>query len=160
MPDATLKHLSMDDSVLKHMGYDFVQIRQNLTVGQALAQVRQNPTIGRVIYFYVVDDENRLCGVVPTRRLMLSSLETPIAEIMVRQVITIPETATVLDACELFTMHRLLAFPIVDHKRRLVGIVDIDLYTKGRSELEEAERWTTCFSLSACIWRRPSKPSP
>ncbi|HEY2883576.1 MAG TPA: magnesium transporter [Pirellulales bacterium] len=143
----SLPKLSMSDSVLKHMGYDFVQIRNDQTVGQALASIRQNPTIGRIIYFYVVDEEGRLCGVVPTRRLLLSALETPVTQIMVENVTTIPETATVLDACELFTTHRLLAFPITDHKRRIVGIVDVNLYTRQRGELEEAQRSEDMFQL-------------
>ncbi len=145
--DVKPSDVAMDDPVLKHIGYDFVQIQQDQTVGEALAKVRETPTIGRIIYFYVVDRENRLCGVVPTRRLLLSALETPLAEIMVRDVVTLPENATVLDACELFTMHRLLAFPVVDAKRRIVGIVDVDLYTQGRSEIEEAERSDDLFQL-------------
>jgi magnesium transporter len=139
--------IAMDDSVLKHLSYDFVQINQNFTVGQALASIRQNPTIGRIIYFYVVDHDGRLCGVVPTRRLLMSALETPVAEIMVRDVLTISETATVLDACELFTVHRLLAFPIIDAKRRIVGVVDVQLYSEGRSELEEMQRGDDLFQL-------------
>ena len=144
---ASLAKINMNDPVLKHLGYDFVQINQNLTVGQALASIRNNPTVGRIIYFYVVDHEGRLCGVVPTRRLLLSPLETPVAEIMVRNVVTIHESATVLEACELFATHRLLAFPIVDHKRRIVGVVDVQLYTEGRSELEAAERSDDLFQL-------------
>src|SRR5258708_6839292 len=142
-----LAKIAMNDSVLKHLGYDFVQINQNYTVGQALASIRQNPTIGRIIYFYVVDHEGRLCGVVPTRRLLMSPPETPVADIMVRDVVTIPETATVLDACELFTLHRLLAFPIIDAKRRIVGVVDVQLYTEGREELEDTQRGDDMFQL-------------
>jgi magnesium transporter len=142
-----LAKIAMDDSVLKHMRYDYVQIKLHQTVGESLASIRENPTIGQVIYFYVVDKDGRLNGVVPTRRLLLSSLETPVADIMIREVITIPETATVLDACELFTLHRLLAFPIVDAKRRLVGIVDVGLYTEGRTELEETQRSDDLFQL-------------
>lgn len=67
-----------------------------------------------MIYFYVVDDEGRLEGVVPTRRLLLSPLDAPIAEIMVNKVIALTTEATVLDACEFFTLHRLLAFPVVN----------------------------------------------
>lgn len=144
---ASLAKIDMNDPVLKHLGYDFVQINQNLTVGQALASIRSNPTVGRIIYFYVVDHEGRLCGVVPTRRLLLSALETAVADIMVREVVTIHESATVLDACELFATHRLLAFPIIDHKRRIVGVVDVQLYTEGRSELEAAERSDDLFQL-------------
>ena len=114
--DVRLAKISMHDPVLRHLRYDFVQINQNLTVGQALATIRNNPTVGQIIYFYVVDHEGRLTGVVPTRRLLLERAETPVADIMVRDVITIPETATVLDACELFTLHRLLALP--DRRRQ------------------------------------------
>ncbi|HZZ27458.1 MAG TPA: magnesium transporter [Pirellulales bacterium] len=142
-----LAKLSMDDSILKHLGYDFVQIKEQQSVGQALASIRENPTIGHFIYFYVVDDNGHLVGVVPTRRLLLSSLETSIADILIRDVITIPETATVLEACELFTLHKLLAFPIVDGKRRLIGVVDVGLYTEGRAEFEEAERSEDLFQL-------------
>jgi magnesium transporter len=152
--------LAMDDPVLKHMGYDFVQINQGQTVGEALASIRENPTIGRIIYFYVVDADNRLCGVVPTRRLLLSPLEKPVAEIMVREVMTIPETATVLDACELFTLHRLLAIPIIDHKRRIVGIVDVQLYTEGRGELEAAERSDDLFQLIGVHLTEAQQASP
>jgi magnesium transporter len=137
----------MDQPVWKHMGYDFVQIKQNATVGHALESIRENPTIGRIIYFYVVDDGGQLAGVVPTRRLLLNPLETPVTQIMVREVVTVPETATVLEACELFAMHRLLAFPVVDHKRRIVGIVDVELYTQQRGELEAAERNEELFQL-------------
>jgi magnesium transporter len=155
-----LAKISMDDSVLKHMGYDFVQIKQHQTVGESLASIRDNPTIGHVIYFYVVDDERRLTGVVPTRRLLLSALETSIDEIMIREVITISETATVLDACELFTLHRLLAFPIIDAKRRMVGIVDVGLYTEGRTELEEMQRSDDLFQLIGVHLAESQQASP
>jgi magnesium transporter len=144
---APRKKIAMTDPVLLHMGYDFVQITYSQTVGEALASIRENPTIGRIIYFYVVDADNCLCGVVPTRRLLLSPLEKPVAEIMVRDVLTIPETATVLDACEMFTFHRLLAIPVIDHKRRILGIVDVQLYAEGRGELEAAERSEDLFQL-------------
>src|SRR5258708_4324044 len=142
-----LAKIAMNDSVLKHLGYDFVQINQNYTVGQALASIRQNPTIGRIIYFYVVDHEGRLCGVVPTRRLLMSPPETPVADIMVRDVVTIPETATVLDACELFTLHRLLAFPVVDTQNRVLGVVDVELYTDELTSIETNESNDALFQL-------------
>jgi magnesium transporter len=61
---------------------------------------------------------------------------------MIRNVIALPTAATVLDACEFFTMHRLLAFPIVDEDRKLIGVIDVELYTDELTgELgEEGER--------------------
>ncbi len=117
------------------MRTDPARLLAEQTVGQALAAIRDNPPANRIIYFYVVDHQGRLCGVVPTRRLLLSPLERRIADIMIRDVIAIPQTATVLEACEMFTLHRLLAFPVVDENRRLLGMIDIELYTDELSEL-------------------------
>jgi magnesium transporter len=79
----------------------------------------------------------RLVGVVPTRRLLLAPSDKVIAEIMIAAVVAIPDGATVLEACEFFTLHRLLAFPVVDAHRRLIGVVDVDLYTEELAETGE-----------------------
>jgi magnesium transporter len=89
------------------MHADFARLQLGQTVGEALDWVRAHPPSGRIIYFYVVDKAEQLCGVVPARRLVLGSPETPLAEIMIRQVVAIPAGATVLDACEFFIQHRL-----------------------------------------------------
>ena len=96
--------------------------------------MRENPPPGRIIYFYVVDESMKLLGVVPTRRLLLAALDARVADVMITAVIAIPSFATLLDACEFFTMHRLLAFPVVDEARRLVGVIDIEAYTKELAE--------------------------
>lgn len=129
------------------MRTDFAQLRLGQTVGDALAAIRSAPPSGRVIYFYVVDGEGRLEGVVPTRRLLLSPLDAPIAEIMVDKVIALTTEATVLDACEFFTLHRLLAFPVVDERRRMIGVVDIELYTTELADLESSTRADELFQL-------------
>jgi magnesium transporter len=127
---------------------DCARLNHALTVGQALEYIRANPPTSRVIYFYVVDDEQRLQGVVPTRRLLLSIPETPIKDIMVRNLIALPDSATILDACEFFAMHKLLAFPVVDANRRLLGIVDVELYTEELSDLDIQERSQDLFQLA------------
>ena len=93
------------------------------------------------------DDEGRIQGVVPVRRLLLAPLDKRVAEIMVREVITLPKTATVLDACDFFILHRLLAFPVVDRDRRILGIVDVELYTDELIDLDRSERHNDLFQL-------------
>ena len=83
-----------NDSVTEHMRRDFSQLAATQTVGEALESLRRNPPSGRIIYFYVVDEDGRLRGVVPTRRLLLSPLRQPLSEIMVKQVVTLPASAT------------------------------------------------------------------
>src|SRR6516164_7193264 len=104
---STVHRPDLDAPVTRHMHRDFTTVQLNQTVGEALASLRQHPPPGRIIYFYVVDAENRLHGVVPTRRLILHEMKTPIAEIMVSHVISLPARATVLEACEFFIQHRL-----------------------------------------------------
>ena len=137
----------LGDPICQHMRTDFARLHVDRTVGEALEAIRLHPPEGRIIYFYVVDDENRLKGVVPTRRLLLNSLDKRIGEIMVRDVVAIPQTATILTACELFTLHRLLAFPVVDEESRLLGIVDVELYTRELSDLDRHERNDELFQL-------------
>lgn len=137
----------LNDLVTSHMRVDFARLRADQTVGNALAYVRQHPPEGRIIYFYVVDDEGRLQGVVPTRRLLLSPDDAAVSTIMVREVIAIPERATVLEACEFFTLHRLLAFPVVGREGRLMGIVDVELYTEELTDIEKREGNDEVFQL-------------
>jgi magnesium transporter len=137
MASPTLTAHRLDELVTRHMRTDLTQLDVNQTVGEALAAIRSKPPEGRVVYFYVVDDQRRLAGVVPTRRLLLNLPDRRIQEIMVREVISIPDKATVLDACEFFLLHRLLAFPVIDEERRIIGVVDVELYT---SELNDIDR--------------------
>jgi magnesium transporter len=140
-------HLPLNDPVTRHMRRDFTRLRAEQTVAEALADVRTHPTEGRIIYFYVVDGDDRLVGVVPTRRLLLNPLDARIADIMVKRVIAIPDIATVLDACEFFTLHRLLAFPVVDAERRVIGLVDVELYTEELSDIDRPEGHDDLFQL-------------
>src|SRR5438876_7587365 len=99
---------------------DVATLRQNWSVQQALEAIRQRGVGEKIVYFYVVDEDERLAGVVPTRRLLTAPLERRLSEIMIRRVVAIPESATVLEACEAFVMHRFLAFPVIDEQRRIV----------------------------------------
>lgn len=132
-----IQHI-LQDNVTTHMRRDPSRLRSNLTVSEAIERIRQQEIGGRVVYFFVIDDNERLIGVVPTRRLLRSKPDVVIADIMVKQVITIHQNATILEACEFFALYRLLAFPVVDDEGKLIGLVDIDLYTE---ELEDFERY-------------------
>jgi magnesium transporter len=132
---APVSEANLGDPIVRHMRTDPARLGVNLTVGEALAAIRQSPPPARIVYFYVVDDADRLKGVIPARALLLSSPEARLADIMLRSVIAIPAGATVLDACEFFMLHRFLAFPVVDPERRLIGAIDVELYTDELRDL-------------------------
>src|SRR5256884_1367669 len=116
--------------VIEHARKDFPLLDADMTVGQALDRIRREGVGERVIYFFAVDSDKRLVGVLPTRRLLTAALETPLKEIMVRRVVAIPATATVLDACEFFVLYKFFAFPVVDEQRRVVGLIDVSLFAE------------------------------
>lgn len=139
--------VELDDPILKHIRPSFAKLLPEQTVREALQSVRATPPEGRIVYFYVVDENDRLCGVVPTRRLLLSEENQRVSDIMIQKVLAIPALATVMDACEFFLLHKLLAFPVVDSERRILGIVDIELYTEELADLERREESDDLFQL-------------
>jgi magnesium transporter len=158
-----LPRAHLNDPIAQHLRQDFARLSVELTVGEALDALRAKPPEGRIIYLYVTDDAGRLRGVVPTRRLLLSPPENRLADIMVKQVVTIHQSATVLDACEFFTMHRFLAFPVVDDEKRLVGVVDVEMYTDelaGLSEPEIVEKADDLFQIIGVHLAQAQQASP
>jgi magnesium transporter len=142
-----LTQATLNDPVTEHLHQDFTQFRMTQTVGEALDWLRQHPPRGRIVYFYVVDAEERLQGVLPVRGLFQNSADKALGEVMIRKVVTLPATATVLEACEFFIQYRLLALPVVDDQRRLLGVVDMELYTDELGYLEDATQRNDLFQL-------------
>jgi len=149
----------LDQPVTRYMRFDFCKLKAEQTVPEALADLRIQQPEGRIIYFYVMDDEDRLQGVVPTRRLLLSPPDARISDLMVRDVFTVPSTATVRQACELFLAHRFLAFPVM-HGQRMVGIVDVELFAEGIDDLEQTKRQEDLFQLMGIHLTAAQQASP
>src|SRR5436305_8921964 len=127
-----------NDPVAQHCRVDQPLLKADMTVEQALGAIRQQGLGERIIYFYAVDEHDRLAGVLPTRRLLTAPPPTILGELMVKRVIAIPATATVLDACEFFVLYKFFAFPVVDADRHVIGVVDISLFTAEMLEEENA----------------------
>ena len=101
----------------------------------------------KIVYFYVVGDNDRLVGVVPTRKLLLSGADQKLADVMSRRVVAMPKTATVFDACEFFVLHKFFALPVVDEERRVLGVVDISLVTDEVLEGSEPQEQEDVFEV-------------
>jgi magnesium transporter len=137
----------LDDPITRHLRRTFVAIREELSVAQALEQLRGQQLPEQIVYFYVVDAAGRLLGVIPTRRMLMSDPATTVGALCVRKVVAIPDTATVLDACEFFIQHKFLAFPVVDRERRLIGTVDVGLFTDEMQAVSERNTADEVFQL-------------
>jgi magnesium transporter len=134
-----------DQPVTQIARRDFTLLRQSLTVGEALDAIRRQEIGETIVYFYIVDEEDRLVGIVPTRRLLTAALHERLSNIMISRVISIPHTASILEACEFFVMYRLLAFPVVDEQQHIVGLVDVNMFTEEVVDVAQRERTEDIF---------------
>ena len=135
----------MNNPVTSITRSDFAVLHQELTIQQVLDEVREQGLGEKIVYFYVVDDKDALIGVVPTRRLLTAPLDHRIADVMIKRVISIPQHATVLEACEAFVMYKLLAFPVVDKQRRITGVVDVNMFTEEVFDVVDQEHMDEIF---------------
>jgi magnesium transporter len=119
----------LHDPILPYVQPPALVLAPDDTIEVALEKARQLPATQIVLYCYVVDNEQRLVGIVPIRRLLTSAADAHIKAVMISDVVAIPYWATVLVAAEYFTNRRFLAFPVVDNSGRLEGVVDVSLFT-------------------------------
>jgi len=138
---------NLNGPLLPHIRREVVTLLESQTVADALESIRRRNPQSAILYFYVVDADDRLVGVVPTRRLLISKPDVVISSIMVRGVVSIPASATLFTACEFFAMHRFLAGPVVDEENRLLGVVDIDLFADEVFSLAERRTADDLFQL-------------
>jgi magnesium transporter len=134
------KPAHLRENVMRFVQSDFPRLNETLTVEMALRVIRQEGIGERIVYFYVLDRDEKLIGIVPTRRLLTSMPNVRIADIMIEDCVTISAGATVLEVCELFVAHKLLAFPVVDDENHMIGVIDAGLFSE--EELTFAQRHT------------------
>ena len=123
-------------------------LREVETVSQAIARLRQDCAGRHPVYFYVTDEEGRLIGVVPSRRLLLSEPATLVGELMVHPVHSVAESATFGSALAVLAEHRLLALPVVDEAGRLTGTLNIAGMTRAVVDLEQQQASNVTFQLT------------
>ena len=143
--DRTVDLEELNNPVMKHAADDFVSIHTYDTVGEALDCIRNCRTESTILYFYVLDAEERLVGTIQTRKLLTSPLNTKIEQIMSKNLIAIPHTANLMEALEFFILHRYLAFPVVDEKRKMLGVIDVNVFTQEMLDIEEQEQVHSVF---------------
>lgn len=109
------------------MTLEFISLKENITVSQALERIRRLANASEIIYYlYVTDNERRLTGIVSLRDLVTSQPEQIIGEIMTRDVIFVRTDTDQEEVARVIKRYDFLAVPVVDKQQLLVGIVTVD----------------------------------
>ena len=116
-----------DDSAGSLMTIEYVSLRINMTVEDAIKRIRRTGIDKETIYTcYVTTDDRKLLGIVTAKALLLADEDTPISDIMETHIITAKTLDDKEDVANKFNKYDLIALPVVDDENRLVGIVTFD----------------------------------
>lgn len=114
------------DSAGSIMTTEFVFLHPNDTVEQSFARIRKVGIDKETVYNCYVTQNRTLLGVVTVRKMLLSSYDTRVGDIMQSNVLSVNTHEDKEDVAQLFSKYDLSALPVVDGENRLVGIITFD----------------------------------
>jgi magnesium transporter len=150
------------------MTTEMAMLRENLSIREAMDEIgRQSEDYETIYYLYIVDDQERLQGLVSARQLLsrMKSPQTKLSDIMETDLVTALVMEDQEEVAEKVARLDLLAIPVVDPSRRLAGIIThddiIDVFREEATEdahrsaamepLAESYLRTSLLTLS---WKR------
>ena len=115
-----------DDSAGAIMKDEFIALPDRLTIGEALADIHRTDKedCASATYVYVVDDRQRLQGVVRIRNLVFMPPARPLRNAMLPDVRFVRVDADQEEVARLFSQYHFMALPVLDANGRLVGVVE------------------------------------
>ena len=116
-----------DDSAGSIMTTEYVSLRPNMTVEEAIKRIRRVGVDKETIYTcYVTETNRKLIGMISMRTLILADDDDVIEDIMESNVISANTLEDQESVAQMFTKYDFSALPVVDQENRLVGIVTVD----------------------------------
>ena len=120
---------SLGRPVVDHLHHDFIALPETWTCARALEEIRSTGDDRKVSYFYTVDDQERLQGVVPVRRFLTAPPDRLLGEMAIRNLVTVRDDMTLAEAAQKFQDHKFLALPVVNADGSVAGVIDLKTLT-------------------------------
>jgi len=109
------------------MTTEFVVVPQNSTVRSAMTILRNAaPNAETIYYIFVVDEDERLTGVVSLRDLIIAHEDTLIISIMNDRVVSVLVSEDQEEVARMIKDYNFLAVPVVDFQQHILGIITVD----------------------------------
>lgn len=116
-----------EDSAGSIMTVEYVDLKENQTVGEAIERIRKVGLDSETINIcYVLDNKRTLVGTVALRYLLISDADAVIGEMMHRNVVSLHTLMDQEEVARQFRKYEFTAMPVVDNEDRLVGIITMD----------------------------------
>ena len=105
----------------------YIQINEYMTAKEAISHMREYAEDAETIYYvYVVDNEERLVGVLSLRELILARDSSIVKDLMSENIISVFVDEDREEAVRLVSKYNLIAIPVIDREHRLKGIITVD----------------------------------
>ncbi|MDJ0516246.1 MAG: magnesium transporter [Trichodesmium sp. MO_231.B1] len=115
------------DTAGRIMTPEYVSLESDDTVAQSLERIRSLADVSETIYYlYITDAQQHLVGILSLRELVTASPEQTISAIMNRDVVSVHTNTDQEEVVRVIQHYDLIAVPVVDKERRLVGIITVD----------------------------------
>jgi magnesium transporter len=112
------------DSAAGRMTTEYIALPTSALVGQGIQALRDfEGDIETITDVYLLDEEERIVALIPLVRLLLSPTETSLAELPHGHLVSCGVDANGKKVAELFDKYNLRALPVIDHDKRLVGVI-------------------------------------
>lgn len=116
-----------EDSAGSIMTVEYVDLKENMTVQDAIDRIRQVGVDSETINIcYVLDAKRTLVGTVALRYLLITQPDAVIGEMMHENVVFINTMMDQEEVARQFQKYDFTAMPVVDNEKRLVGIITVD----------------------------------
>ncbi len=115
-----------EDSAASIMNVDYISLRKDMTVAEAILKIRQVGINRETIYTCYVTEKKKLIGAVDIKDLLTAGESRLIEEIMDENVLYARTLDDKEDVATTIKRYGLVAIPIIDHENCLVGIVTVD----------------------------------
>ena len=116
-----------DNSAGSIMTTEYVSLRPDMTVEEAILRIRRQGIDKETIYTCYVTRDRTLIGMVTVKDLLLAEDdEMPIKELMITNLISVTTHTDQEEVGRMFSKYNFLALPVVDGENRMVGIVTFD----------------------------------
>ena len=115
-----------EDSAGSIMTTEYVDLREEMTVGQAMAHIKKTGIHKETIYTCYITERRKLVGIVSAKDLMTTDDDVPIKDLMETEIISVYTHSDQEQVAQLFAKYDLLALPVIDQDGRMVGIVTFD----------------------------------
>lgn len=109
------------------MGTEMIVVNENWSMPQCMEEMRkQAEDMDEIYYVYVVDDDERLRGVLPLKKMITNPSVSKIKHVMKKEPIAVHEGDSIEDVAQTIEKYDLVALPVIDSIGRLVGRITID----------------------------------